>query len=102
MSRSPFNVVFQMDPKLEKSKSAVSTVSKTPDTVSVASSDESSLSSSPKAQSLDNLWIGAAILDQMAANSSNEQGGSAGRNLRAEPGKERKAVVPTSSAKGLL
>lgn len=103
MSRSLSNVVFQMDPKLEKPKNSVSTVSKTPDTVSVASSDESSLSSSPKPQSLDNLWIGAAILDQMAANSGNDQGGSAGRNLHADQGKERKPVVPTTSGKkGLL
>ena len=84
MSKSLSNVVFQMDSEMEKAKNAVSTVSKTPDTVSVASSDESSVSSSPKPQSLDNLWIGAAILDLMAANSSNDQGGSSGRNLRAD------------------
>ena len=102
MSKILSNIVFQIDPKLEKAKIAASTASKTLDGVSVSSSDDGSLNSSPKLQSLDNLWIGAAILDQMAANSSVEQGDSAARSLRLQQDKDSKDVEITRSAKMVL
>ena len=79
MSKSLSNVVFQIDPTLKQESKTSS--NKTPDNGSVTSSVDDSLSSSPTATtSLDNLWIGAAILDIMAANNSSaDQGGSTNR-----------------------
>ena len=93
MSRSLSNVVFQIHQNLEKAKIAASITSKTLDGASVASSDDSTFSTSPKPQGLDNLWIGAAILDQMAANSSADHGGSAARTLPLLEVKGSKDVV---------
>ncbi len=86
MSKTLSNVVFQIDPKLKQESKTTS--NKTPDNGSVTSSVDGSLSLSPKAAtSLDNLWIGAAILDIMAANnSSSDQGGS---TLRTEAEKRK-------------